>query len=78
MGVEESGCREIFPRVSGPFGASANKETKAVYTRGSRVRVARGSDDKLLPKHLGRSSNAKTARNAEKANADGWTDGQTD
>ena len=43
---------------------------KAVYT--SR------SDDKVLPKHLGRSSNAKTARNAEKANADGPTDEPTD
>ena len=36
--------------------------------------VGRGSDDKVLPKPLGRSSNAKTARNAEKANDDRHTD----
>ena len=51
---------------------------KAVYTSRSRVRVGRGNDDKGLSKHLGRSSNAKTACNAEKANADGQTDGRTD
>ena len=51
---------------------------KAVYTRRSCVRVGRGSDDKGLPKHSGRSSNAKTAHKAEKVNADGRTDGQTD
>ena len=45
-------------------------DNKAVYTGRSRVQVGRGSDDKVLPKHLGRSSNAKTARNAEKANED--------
>ena len=53
-------------------------DNKAVYTSRSRVRVGRGSDDKGLPKHLGRSSNAKTARNAEKVNGDGPTDGPTD
>ena len=51
---------------------------KAVYTSQSRVRVGRGSDDKGLPKHLGRSSNAKTARNAKKAKCDRPTDRQTD
>ena len=50
---------------------------KAVYTSLSRVRVGRGSDDKVLPKHLGRSSNAKTARDAEKAKCDGATDRPT-
>ena len=44
----------------------------------SRVRVGRGSDDEGLSKHLGRSSNAKTARNAEKVNADGPMDRPTD
>ena len=53
-------------------------ENKAVYTSRSRVRVGRGSDDKGLPKHLGRSSNAKTARNAEKAKCDRPTDRRTD
>ena len=33
------------------------KKNKAVYMSRSRVRVGRGSDDKVLPKHLGRSSN---------------------
>ncbi|MEE3022735.1 MAG: hypothetical protein VX367_09040 [SAR324 cluster bacterium] len=42
------------------------------------MRVGRGSDDKVLPKHLGRSSNAKTACNAEKAKCDGPTDRPTD
>ena len=42
------------------------------------MRVGRGSDDKGLPKHLGRSSHAKIAHKAEKANADGQTDGRTD
>ena len=40
----------------------------------SRMRVGRGSDEEGLPKHFGRSSNAKTAHNAEKANADRPTD----
>ena len=53
-------------------------KNKAVYTSRSRVRVGRGSDDKDSPKHLGRSSNAKTARNAEKAKCDGPTDRPTD
>ena len=44
----------------------------------SRVRVGWGSDEKGLPKHLGRSSNVKTAHNAEKANADRPTDQPTD
>ena len=43
------------------------KKNKAVYTSRNRVRVGRGSDDKGLPKHLGRNSNAKTARNAKKS-----------
>ena len=50
---------------------------KAVYTSQSRVRVGRGSDDKGLPKHWDRSSNAKTVRKAKKVNADGPTDRRT-
>ena len=42
------------------------------------MRVGRGSDDKVLPKRLGRSSNAKTAHNAKKANEDRRTDIPTD
>ena len=38
------------------------------------MRVGRGSDDKVLSKHFGRSSNAKTARNAKIANGDRQTD----
>ena len=55
-----------------------NEENKAVYTSRSRVRVGRGSDDRVSPKHLGKSSNAKTARNAKKANDDGPTDRRTE
>ena len=57
---------------------TAISQNKAVYTSQSRVRVGRGSDDKVLPKRLGRSSNAKTARNAEKANEDRPTYRPTD
>ncbi|MEE3022482.1 MAG: hypothetical protein VX367_07765 [SAR324 cluster bacterium] len=42
------------------------------------MRVGRGSNDEGLLKHLGRSSDAKTACNTEKANADRRTDGPTD
>ena len=44
----------------------------------NRVRVGRGSDEKGLPKHLGRGSNAKTVRNSEKVNADQRTERPTD
>ena len=55
----------------------AQLEKTRPYTR-SRVQVGRGSDDKGLPRHLDRSSNAKTACSAEKVNGDGRTDGGTD
>ena len=51
---------------------TAISQNKAVYTSQSW-----GSDDKVLPKRLGRSSNAKTAHNAKKANEDRRTDIQT-
>ena len=49
-------------------------ENKAVYTSQSRVQMGRGSDGKGLPKHLARSSNAKTTRNAKKVNEDRRTE----
>ena len=60
--------KETFKEKSKRRKKRKEERNKAVYTSQSRVRVGRGSDDKVLPKHLGRSSNAKTARNAEKAN----------
>ena len=55
-----------------------DEKDKAVYMSRSRVRVGRGSDDKVLLKHLGRSSNAKTAHKRQKSKllrTDGRTDG---
>ena len=43
--------------------------SKQGRTHGSRspVRLGRGSEERGFPKHLGTSSNAKTARNVKKA-----------